>query len=276
MEQEGHLLCEVAKRQGDQWQLVRWASADPVACLPGPNWGTALNSPVVRSTLLEKVARSQTSPITREELLPTISGDRLVEIRDQLNGDISSFGQKFWDLLEQELDPSLRVSSNRVKKMIYSDRYICSPLQAALLFQLVSELRERAGVNRVEINTAKLDERGQRQPYALHHNWQRTQEMQFVLRLLVMKSGAQSAIKTADKRDLPHARSLRLEYENGKRLTLFLDQGLGYWRSAGGMGDFPFDVDEKQQADYIENLAARIGGDNRHATYIVIRKEEED
>ena len=271
----GRLLCEAARRKGEQWRLVRWASADPTACLPGPGWGTGQNSPVVRSPLLQEDSRIQTEPVTREEILPASKGDRLVEISNQLDGRITSFGRKFWDFLDKELDPSWQVSRNGVKKIIYSDRYICSPFSAALLFRIIAELNERASVKRIEINTARLNERNQRRPYALYHNWQRTRQMEYVLRMLIMHLKAQPAIKIADKRDLPHARSLRLEYENGKRLTLFFDQGLGFWQAAGGMDDFPFEADEKTQAIHIQELTGRICGSQKHPTYIVIRKEEE-
>lgn len=65
-----------------------------------------------------------------------------------------------------------------------------------------------------------------------------------------------------------------LEYENGRKLTIYLDQGMGYWRTKGRAEHFNFDGDMDMQAKDILDCTTLIEGNNNHETYIVIKVDD--
>jgi hypothetical protein len=61
------------------------------------------------------------------------------------------------------------------------------------------------------------------------------------------------------KAELPHARRLRLELTDGRRVTLLLDQGFGAWRSAGSpRHDFQAEPARQAQALRIAKFDVRV------------------
>ncbi len=174
-------------------------------------------------------------------------------------------------MIEQELDPAFRISSNPVRKMTYNDRYIRTPLHVALLAQIIHYAKNSGGLKHVEVNTTELDEPFSKRPHKLFHNWQRSKELEFVLRRVFMELNVQPRVRLTKRFDLTHSRSMRIEFESGKLLSIHLDQGMGYWRAVG-QAVFDFDCDRDAQARNILGSNTNISGDRQHATFFVIGK----
>ena len=62
----------------------------------------------------------------------------------------------------------------------------------------------------------------------------------------------------ADKVDTPHRRTLEMHFDNGKVVTIALDQGLGYWRLRLDRGLHNFDF-ERSVKDQIRRLGEAYG-----------------
>jgi hypothetical protein len=64
------------------------------------------------------------------------------------------------------------------------------------------------------------------------------------------------------KENLPHARELRLSWQDGTIWKLRLDQGMGYWRSRRSNETFPFDQSVDRQVKHIEKVDIDIHASN--------------
>jgi hypothetical protein len=66
-------------------------------------------------------------------------------------------------------------------------------------------------------------------PALMHEAWTDDTIRADVLRGLLPRA----SVSLRAKQDCPHARSLHLDFADGSSVTIFLDQGLGAWRTAG-------------------------------------------
>ena len=73
------------------------------------------------------------------------------------------------------------------------------------------------------------------------------------------KAGLQAIIKLEEPRSLPHGRTLELEYDDGGRVELLLDQGLGFWR-VRGRAPFDFNANVVRQVEAVMRANGRRWG----------------
>ncbi|WP_445426662.1 hypothetical protein [Alishewanella sp. HL-SH06] len=67
----------------------------------------------------------------------------------------------------------------------------------------------------------------------LNHDWQIPDEQQYLLTNLLTQEGMENTISinlVDSNRELPHSRVLTLEWRDGSKTQVILDQGVGYWR----------------------------------------------
>jgi len=270
LDHNGKMLCEVLEGENGHGRKICWATSDIDAHVPGADWGTAANNPVVRSNVIRTVSCYDTQKLTQTDLFQPDSDHRVLEIHQNLDGPIRSFGERFWGIVNNELPSELIVTANNLRAITYNDRYICCPLSAALLLQIINFLVENGSLGRAEINTAQFNGRQSKNPRLMRHNWERSQAMENVLYKLLLNIGVQPQVNVLPRNKLPHARSLVLEYENDRELTIYLDQGMGYWRVMGKDIPFNFQGNVDVQVKEILSCAALVEGSRDHATYIAI------
>lgn len=225
-----HLMAEVLGAH----HHVRWAATNPVALAPGEDWS---RSPADLRIVL----------VPSSGALPTLNGRRVaapdirrpppgmlyqVVVRHQLDGPISSFGYRFWQVLQAtspELGARLK-NGMPLASLRYSDRYLRSPLLARLTLELTRGLQRYPGVlpagTPLHVRTAIEGQPSGRRAEFVEHDWAQAQERDRIFQLLLAPVGG---VFTAEPRtNLPHARELQLEWMDGSRLLVRLDEGLGF------------------------------------------------
>ena len=145
----GWMLVEL----GGASQSVRWAVTDERLIVPGDGWGesAATEEPTARCVRVGPEAALGDLRLRaprRDELeKPRPGVFREVVFRRDLDGDLAQVGRKFWTALAKE-DPGLsaRLSgSTPLDEVTYEDRFVVSPLNAAVAFRVLSELTTRPG-----------------------------------------------------------------------------------------------------------------------------------
>lgn len=212
---------------------VAFASGAPHAAEMGPRWGEVAEQPILRSA----VAGTSIGPALSATKLAKFSEGNSVHggVTGDLDGPIEGFGAAFWKKVAQ-LRPQVVARERRLLSATYSDRYLRSPLTVRLLAEVLKKLPRRSDDTRIEIVSQEVEAGRFARLYVLHDNWSDDAVREGVLRGCV--PGATVALKP--KSGCPHARSLSLEFDDGSRVTVHLDQGLGSWRTTGHR-PVPFD-----------------------------------
>lgn len=245
---------------GSATDRVRWAATGQVA--PTPAWGSGEEG-IRYIRVRESVALSALNypNIAPESLRPkVVAGVVELRIHREFDGTSLEFGRKAWNLIRQRV-PGLTARLNgavALRDLCYIDRYLRSPLTLHLLYGVLAALREHSGGitgnTRIEVQTSELECRDERLPNLIQHDWRDAGDRRSVAEQ-IFGGFSEFAWKEISRRNLPHARELRLFWSDGEYWSIRLDQGLGYWEPAGPLRlSFPFDNDPERQADRLEKL----------------------
>jgi hypothetical protein len=198
-----------------------------------------------------------------------------LEVGQELDGSALDFGRRLWSALlgVNPLARSAFRSDQIIEYMIYTDRYLFSPLACQLLCQTIRSVpgtKRQAPPPSLRIIT-QGDRRDARPglPDQLHHDWSSGTLRKAVLTAALQGSGFAADIQFKDLRDLPHRRSLQIGFEDGGCVEILFDQGMGYWR-VRGRSPFDFNANVTRQAGALVGSSAYIVGDRHHKTTILV------
>jgi DEAD/DEAH box helicase domain-containing protein len=145
---------------------VRWVATKPDALIPRPDWGCGeIGGPFVRAEESQalSVLPDLWQRIHPDDLHQTAPGVIALTIHRELDGPSATFGDRAWMLLEEQA-PELAghlSGAAPLQSVIYSDRYLRSPLAFVLLRGLLEGLARYPGgltpTTVIQIDTAKLD-----------------------------------------------------------------------------------------------------------------------
>lgn len=238
-------------------QCYQWAVFDDAALSMSEGWGSAgTNSPIVRGKLdIEtELSGEQMTLSVVSEAKPSQCDYRIV--RGEWNGKLSSVGERFWDSLRETSSHLDQLIATPPSSIEYVDRYIKSPISAKLLYEI---LKSFAGISAVmpvlRIKTSGANEN--RSSREVEHDWSDYRPQKSVLELL-FAGDFQVTVNIARKsRDLPHARSLYLEWDTGENVEIVIDQGMGFAKTVDSS---PFDFHESptKQAGALRRLDKNI------------------
>jgi len=207
-----------------QERKIAIAAPDKAEAIPCPAWGLGANMALVQGPA-PALARIQEFDSGRLVSL-SVGNARLIRVADRLDGPVASFGRAFWNLLAGE-SPLMAAAMKTlgVRLAHYTDRYLITPLNLRLLFEVLNEMPGKEATQ-VKVATARLD-RSERSGWAVFHSYPEDGQRRQVLQALLPKAFVEIRIKG----ELPHARSLTLTLGDGRRVVLLLDQGFGAWRT---------------------------------------------
>lgn len=269
-------------RSGDGWiiaetldsPVIRWAVASHDSLNFSPDWGSVAG-PLVKLEGGQRIdlAGSALSP---DSIRPKSIdlGDKEVSIHHDLDGPVAGFGTRFWHKVTTEHPGTfelLKKDGSSIVGLKYCDRYLYSPLSVALLVEIVKGLKSTVGPNRWAVNslnictTRNVDDAGSWNPNKLWSNWPDTAVRDEVLKSMLQPMGIPSTLTLSERYEMEHGRSMDIELATGKRLTIRLDQGVGYWqvpRSTNRqLGYFNFyNNDPAQQSSNLLGLTVRVEG----------------
>lgn len=157
-----------------------------------------------------------------------------INIKTECDGTLSDFGSRFWTYLRSEAGAlSKALEADRIVALNYRDRYLRSPLHAALLSQILKALSDSFSDD-PSISVATIDmPKPEFAPSRWNDNWPTNEARAEVLRgALEDAVGRRVDLEVRRKGAIDHRRSLRIDWESGYSTTLWIDEGMGAWRVA--------------------------------------------
>lgn len=209
-----------------------WASDNVHLTIPGHTWDlAAAGARIVRGA---PPALLSDRILNAPDLMPTTTPGLIkVEIGGQLDGSLSGFAKRFWEHLRNEagsiLDEALS-GDDPITELVYSDRYVCSPLVVNQLVNVVHELGRVSATNfAIRIQGRQYQKDDNRAPWQCRHDWHSSRERDDAICQALEYCGLSGEVLSLSS--LPHFRQLHLQLRSGKKLTVQLDQGLSYWEA---------------------------------------------
>ena len=236
------------------------------ATTPENYWGTGGDDHI---QIVRAHVETSADPITgrlvsASFLRRSVPGTRVeVAITTEFDGEISNFGQKFWEVLRDrmpKLDSRLS-SSSPLTRVYYTDRYVKSPLTVRLLHEVLMGLHPDSWFEgiKIEVETSELRSGGHWRKHHLEDDWGYEDDRREITRQMLSFDGIIPEIKVRNNRDLAHARELKLEWKDGASWTLRLDQGLGFWTTTS-LERFPFDRNIEEQLRVLLGTTIQVAG----------------
>ncbi|MDV7211464.1 DEAD/DEAH box helicase [Azotobacter beijerinckii] len=260
LEADAHVVAQAFK--GDE--IVTLASRSAMATIPGSRWH--------QSDELVVVSKTQPAITWRAMDLSCVtsySSDKGVivdiPIHEELNGTLLQFGERFWELLgSQSQKIADLISSSKLTKLTYTDRYIQNPAAITILGTILKHLKGNISAD-TDVQICTLFKSGRPQGRKTFDDWANQEDFEFFAGkwLSVMVGQKVDFVVEASNRDVPHHRRLNLEFEDGESLKVRLDQGVTYWqvrfRSHSDIW-FDFDLPAEDQVMHMAKLleAARV------------------
>jgi DEAD/DEAH box helicase domain-containing protein len=247
-----------------------WATADHDAHSANADWAITEHSILVRGEWSS--AGLATTAIDPSEFLIRPEKTAVVKVMREFDGDIARFAEKFWQLVgRQAAAVGRRISSSvPLRQVSYSDRYLVSPLPVRLTGEVLAKVPGFDASTRVRLETIDyLTSRASQSPFYLQHDWQVDSHRDAVLFNVFHRDfGERFALSQKPRQQLPHGRILILTYDDGV-VHLYLDQGMGYWKTAVPM-KFNFAGSTESQVNELLGAVFRLQAGQFHPTLITV------
>jgi ATP-dependent helicase YprA (DUF1998 family) len=198
-----------------------------------------------------------------------------LDIGPDLDGPVPGFGTAFWRKV-LAVSPQCQAAFNpqrAVKSFTYSDRYLFSPLSVRLLYEVL-KIATRGGQDGRKVPMVirtQGERRDSRGGYTdqINHDWGNASVRKAVLEAVMARAGVQATVRLEDLRSLAHGRTLDIEYDDGGRVEILFDQGLGYWKVRGRV-PFDFNANVPRQAEALARAPVTVAGDRQYRTTVII------
>lgn len=174
------------------------------------------------------------------------AGGKRIEISTELNGEIRTFGNRFWAYIGDKF-PSLEsdLKSSALSEIKYTDRYLQSPWYMILFGELIRGL-PTSTVTSFELQTLFSAKPSTSARRLINHDWFDSKNMTEIINLWFDKGIKQSCFLDLydDKTQISHRRELVLRFTNGNEYSIGFDQGVGYWKHKLAQNKHNFDFSD--------------------------------
>jgi len=257
-----HRLAELRSEN----QMIGFFSRDAGAALPGARWGVGDTHAVVAGTIDDPISFSE---VEREDL--ERQGDQVELIEGFAQCSVRDFGKRFVEKLKPKMEAAGVWKRESLVKISYTDRYLNAPLPMLLLLRTCQTLSDELRTDEpAKINVAVQPLKQDRQPYLIFHDWACEDARVDVARWLGDRLDLDVELHV--KENPAHGRRLELEYADGLKTVILLDQGFGYWRTTGRSLHHNFRAKSEDQARALLNSKVSVFGAGE--SYYAIKKQE--
>lgn len=238
------------------------------------DWGTTVNQSLVsmkggeldlQLKKLDIAALAMTSPLENNLAL-------IDDIGSKLDVSFDEFGQALYSLLTDQAEHLKSELSIGIEKVVYSDRYLVSPVSVGLICSFFAEISSKHQCNHFEIETSYPENFHGKSPYCIADNFNNIDEIRDFLSAVGESYGIDVYPDFLEKYELDHGRYLNIELKSGKTIQLLFDQGMGYWATRRPYSRMKFDFGSVgQEGEEFKNKSFNIkstGG----GSYIVVHE----
>ena len=259
------VLAEVETGDGS----VAIAAAHVTDSIPGSGWGSGSMAPLVRGATDDALPAGD--PIDAKRLIELSGGNaQLVQLGAEIDGPMKGFGARFWKQLAGAAPLTMHAAQSAgIARIDYSDRYLLTPLNLRLLFEVLHTApgRHRQGMS-IDVVTATHAGRPSRGRAVFDPYDEDAMRCEVATRLM-----PDARINIRAKRDVPHDRRLTLHLADGRRIVVLLDQGFGAWRAAGATRH-DFAAEPTAQADAIRKMSCTVSSDREGGAPAIVYTDD--
>jgi hypothetical protein len=232
-------------------------SRDTNAAQPGERWGVGKTHAVVVGSV------NPSTPFTliaADDLERQVApGDKVEMMLGFGQCPVGQFGKRFGAKLKQQMEAAGIWVPGELVRISYSDRYLNAPLPMLLFLRtcefLAAELK--AG-DTVEVDIAVQPLKKDRLHYRIFDDWEHEGDRADVAQFLGEKLSLDVALEVTNT--AIHGRKLELEFADGRKALVLLDQGFGYWRIVGNLPRYDFRAAPAAQAGDLYRSIAAVSG----------------
>ena len=229
-------------------------SRDENAAQPGERWGVGETHAVVAGS----VNPTPFTLIAADDLERQVAaGDKVEVMLGFAQCPVGQFGKRFGVKLKQQMEAAGVWVPGELARISYSDRYLNAPLPMLLFLRtcefLAAELK--AG-DTVEVDIVVQPLKKDRPHYRIFDDWEHEGDRADVAHFLGEKLGLDVALEVTER--AIHGRKLELEYADGHKALVLLDQGFGYWRIASNIPRHDFRAAPSGQAGDLYRSPAAV------------------
>lgn len=255
---DNNYLVQMAK---DDSEIITIATTDQAAYIPNDDfWKVDKDENIVKSADAEPLSLQ----LFNTDLLVADSQNdtKQFEISSELDGSLKDFGSKFWSFMRNysKLDEQIK-NKVEIKTIVYSDRYIRSPLTALLIGIVIHSLKCLYDKQWSDPNVILRTEEAKNslRPRRFDHNWHNHKTQEKVITALYKDLGLVPIIRVypyeriaPENRVVKHRRYLEISWSDGSNTLITLDQGIGFMgisqESSSRIFDLNFDASPQHQA----------------------------
>ncbi|MFM7169194.1 MAG: helicase-related protein [Planctomycetaceae bacterium] len=205
--------------------------------LVGPEWGSPHgDSPTVCVYNSEPFGQLRPQRVlTLQSVVDQKPGTcQMFEITNQLNGECSQLGERFWREVCSSAEWLSRwFSEGPPDAVVYEDRYVRSPLHARILREILQGLLTVSGGSKfrtVEVKTMCSSD-GDSASRQIDHDWKNERLQESVLKHCLSLVSDRPHVIVTKRSGLEHARRLTMLWSSRRRkAVLYLDHGVGFLR----------------------------------------------
>lgn len=248
-----HRIAELVSQDGAKGFFSR----DENTAQPGERWGVGETHAVVAGSV---------NPPTPFTLIAADDLERQVAPGDKVEVmlgfgqcPVGQFGKRFGAKLKQQMEAAGIWHPGQLVRISYSDRYLNAPLPMLLFLRTCEALAaELKAGDTVEVDVVVQPLKKDRVPYRIFNDWDHEGDREDVAQFLGEKLGLDVALEVTDS--AIHGRKLELEYADGSKAIILLDQGFGYWRIVGNPPRHDFRAAPAAQASDLSRSNAAVSG----------------
>ncbi|MDC9521703.1 DEAD/DEAH box helicase [Pseudoalteromonas sp. Angola-31] len=233
-------------------QCITIANLDKLVQLPGDSWLISDDITIQTEKYPEVTGQLVTFKAEKE------AGVAEISVLDELNGPLIGFGKRLLThLMAVNSDLEKLLTTKTLQSMTYTDRYIQSPTSMMMLSELLSAI---PGSNHVAIDIITCFTDKKAPPgYAIQHDWIYEDDYKGIFTAWLQYNCSEKAkLNLVNKHEVPHRRSLTLQFDGGDKSTITFDQGVGYWRVVAERGLHKLDFNQAPQQQLVK-LAEVLG-----------------
>ena len=259
-----HRIAELISLDGSK----AFFSRDENATQPGERWGVGETHAVVAGSI---------NPPTHFNLIAADDLERQVAPGDKVEVmlgfgqcPVGQFGKRFGAKLKQHMEAAGIWHPGQLVRISYSDRYLNAPLPMLLFLRTCETLAaELKSGDMVEVDVVVQPLKKDRAPYRIFNDWDHEGDRADVAQFLGEKLGLDVALEVTES--AIHGRKLELEYADGRKALVLLDQGFGYWRIVGNPPRHDFRSAPAAQASDLYRSNAAVSGTGE--SYFAVTKQ---
>ena len=208
-------------------------------------------------TLSGPTAYSQIDPEDLERQVA--AGDQVELMQGFGQCPVGQFGKRFGSKLKQQMEAAGVWKPGSLVRITYTDRYLNAPLPMLLFLRTCEALSaDLKADSPVEVDILVQPLKKDRPPHRIFHDWDYEDDRAEVAEQLGEEFGLDVDLQVKENSD--HGRKLKLEYADGQKVLILLDQGFGYWRIAGSPPRHDFRAAPAVQVGELIRSTAAVSG----------------